>query len=258
MKVFFLFTVLILFSLPGFSQDWKLTWSDEFDYEGLPELSNWDQEEGKIRNNESQYYTKGRKENARVEDGMLAIEAKFENFKEVSYTSASVITKGKKEFLYGRIEVRAKLPTGVGMWPAIWMLGTNYTEIGWPACGEIDIMENVGFDPDTIHANIHTMAYNHVKRTNKGAEIKVEAPYKSFHIYAVEWFEDHIDFYVDDQKYFSFKNEGNGYETWPFDKPHYLILNIAVGGAWGGRYGIDQSIFPQKMLVDYVRYYERI
>lgn len=255
-NIIFLLSLLVFPSIHGFSQEWKLTWSDEFQYQGLPEQSKWDYEEGKVRNNESQYYTRARSENARVEDGMLVIVAKAEDYKGASHTSASVITRGKKAFLYGRIEVKAKLPTGVGMWPAIWMLGTNRTDIGWPACGEIDIMENVGFDPDTIHANIHTKAYNHVKKTNKGSRIKVKAPYEEFHIYAVEWFEDHMDFFVDDQKYFSFKNEQTGNDAWPFDKPHYLILNIAVGGSWGGRNGIDESIIPQKMYVDYVRYYE--
>ncbi len=251
----FMFLFFFL-SISSFCQEWQLSWSDEFEYEGLPDKSKWDYEEGKIRNNESQYYTRERLENARVEDGMLVIEAISEPYQGAKHTSASVITKGKRDFLYGRLEIRAKLPTGVGMWPAIWMLGNNISEVGWPACGEIDIMENVGYDPDSIHANVHTQAYNHVKKTNKGARIMVRAPYKDFHIYTVEWFEDRMDFYVDDQKYFTFDNEGKTSDEWPFDQPHYLILNIAVGGAWGGRYGIDESIFPQQMLVDYVRYYE--
>ncbi len=258
MKAIFITLGLLFFiSFQCLCQDWKLDWSDEFSYDGEPESIKWTYEVGKVRNNESQFYTKARKENAHVENGMLTIQARSEDFKGSKHTSASIITKGKKEFLYGRIEVRAKLPTGVGMWPAIWMLGTNISDVGWPACGEIDIMENVGFDPDTIHSNIHTKAYNHVKKTNKGSRIKVNAPYKDFHIYAIEWFEDRIDFYVDNHIYFSFSNEDTGPETWPFDKPHYLILNIAVGGSWGGKYGIDETIFPQSMLVDYVRYYTK-
>lgn len=250
--------LLLLFSVHSYvlAQDWKLTWQDEFDESGMPDESRWNYEVGKIRNNESQYYTKARRENARVEDGMLVIEARKEKYKGADHTAASVITKGKKEFLYGRIEVKAKLPTGVGMWPAIWMLGTNISDVGWPDCGEIDIMENVGFDPDTIHANVHTRAYHHSIGTNKGNRIKVDEPFNEFHVYAVEWFEDHMDFYVDGQKYFSFKNEHKTNDEWPFDKPHYLILNIAVGGTWGGRQGIDENIFPQKMYVDYVRYFE--
>jgi beta-glucanase (GH16 family) len=195
-------------------------------------------------------------ENVRVEDGLLVIEARRDNWNGREITSASLHTYGKKSMLYGRIEVKAKLPTGRGTWPAIWMLGNSIKEgTGWPACGEIDIMENVGFDPDVVHANIHTKAYNHVKGTNKGNKIKVEKPYDDFHIYAVEWFPDRMDFYFDDNKYFSFKNKKTGNDTWPFDKPHYLILNLAIGGAWGGQKGIDDAIFPQKYLIDYVKVY---
>lgn len=255
-KLLFVLIISGFFFSNAIAQKWELSWSDEFEKDGLVSDANWNYEVGKIRNNESQYYAKARKENARVENGMLIIEAIAESYNGAKHSSASLITRGKKEFLYGRIEVRAKLPTGVGTWPAIWMLGTSFGDVKWPDCGEIDIMENVGYDPDTIHANIHTKAYNHTIGTNKGNKIKVLPPYKEFHVYAVEWFEDHMDFYVDDQKYFSFENEDKTSAEWPFDKPHYLILNIAVGGSWGGKYGIDESIFPQQMLVDYVRYYE--
>ncbi len=264
------FAALFVLSLSVVSlqaDDWKLVWSDEFDKPGMPDESKWTYEEGFIRNRESQYYTRARKENARVEGGVLVIEARKEQYKNTrfgrrgprfsEYTSASVNTKGKVAWCYGRIEVRAKLPTGRGMWPAIWMLGTNIDEIGWPACGEIDIMENVGFAPDVIHANIHTKAYNHVKGTGKGSKLTVPNPHEDFHVYAVEWTEDRTDFFVDDQKYFSYENEGTGRDVWPFDQPHYLILNIAVGGAWGGQKGVDDGIFPQKMLVDYVRVCEQ-
>ena len=139
------------------------------------------------------------------------------------------------------------------MWPAIWMLGTNRRQTGWPACGEIDIMENVGYAPDTIHANVHMKKYNHSIGTGKGDKITADKPYEKFHIYAVEWFADRMDFYLDDKKYFSFANEKTGYDAWPFDKPHYLILNTAIGGAWGGQKGIDNNIFPQKYYIDYVR-----
>jgi beta-glucanase (GH16 family) len=128
--------------------------------------------------------------------------------------------------------------------------------VDWPGCGEIDIMENVGFDPHTIHANVHTKAYNNVLGTNKGARLNVPNPHADFHLYAVEWFADHMDFYVDDQKYFTFNNEGTGWETWPFDQPHFLILNAAVGGDWGGQQGIDDAIFPQLFYIDYVRVFE--
>ncbi len=236
---------------------WRLVWSDEFNEEGLPDSAKWTYEEGFVRNNEAQYYTRARSENARIEDGALVIEARKERYEEAEYTSASVTTQGRASWRYGRIEVRAKLPTGRGMWPAIWMLGTNISEVGWPECGEIDIMENVGFDPNLIHANVHTAAFNHADGTNKGANIRVDDPHADFHVYAVEWYDDRMDFFVDDRKYFTFTNTGGGVDEWPFDLPHYLILNAAIGGAWGGQQGIDDAIFPQRFYIDYVRVYER-
>ena len=218
-----------------------------------------------------QFYTDGREKNARVEDGMLIIEAHRENYlydknvrrsqnplgsETASYTSAALITKGKASWTYGRIEVKAKLPAGLGMWPAIWMLGTNINDVGWPMCGEIDIMEYVGFQPNTVHANIHTKSYNHKIGTGKGSTIEIADPCESFHVYAIDWNRDRIDFYVDDLKYFSFENEDKSVEEWPYDLPQYLLLNIAVGGSWGGQEGIDDTIFPQKMYVDYVRVYQ--
>ena len=136
------------------------------------------------------------------------------------------------------------------------MLGVNRREVGWPTCGEIDIMEHVGYNPDVIHANVHTKTYNHAIGTGKGDKINVVAPCDDFHIYAVEWTQERLDFYFDDQKYFSFENEGTGNDTWPYDKPHYLILNTAFGGTWGGREGVDESALPIQFLIDYVRVYE--
>lgn len=247
--------LLVLLATGAGAQEWKLIWSDEFNVDGMADPNKWDYEEGYIRNRELQYYTKARPENARVEDGCLVIETRKDNFEGRPITSASLHTRWKASWRYGRIEVRAKLPTGKGMWPAIWMLGVN-REIGWPACGEIDIMENVGFDPLTIHANVHTKAYNHVLGTQKGNRIKAEDPSKNFHVYAIEWFEDRIDFYFNKTKYFTFQNEGTGNDVWPFDKPHYLILNAAYGGSWGASQGTDDSILPQKYYIDYVRVYQ--
>jgi len=234
---------------------WTLTFHDEFNYNGLPVDSIWGYEQGYVRNGEAQYYVRGRPENSRVEDGRLVIEARRDWWENHEYTSASVTSRNKVDWLYGRIEVKAKLPTGLGMWPAIWMLGYSQYYGGWPSCGEIDIMENVGFDPDRVHANIHTRAYNHTIGTNKGNSIIVDPPYEDYHMYAIEWFEDHIDFFFDDTNYFSFENEGTGWEVWPYDREEYLILNIAVGGSWGGAQGIDNEIFPQTMEIDYVRVY---
>lgn len=253
---FIILFILISCTKDSFAQFEKLVWSDEFDYTGLPDETKWSNEVGYVRNNEKQYYTEKRLENARVENGNLIIEAKKENYNNYEYTSASLITKNKAEWKYGKIEVKAKLPTGVGMWPAIWMLGKNIPTAGWPKCGEIDIMENVGFDPLVIHANIHTEAYNHVKGTNKGNKITIEDPSKDFHVYAIEWSKEKMKFFVDDNLYFTFHNENKTVNEWPFDQPFYLILNIAVGGGWGGQEGIDDSIFPQQMTIDYVRIYQ--
>ncbi len=272
-KITVLVLAFLLSCTCGYAQEYKgkLVWVDEFDYSGLPDPAKWDYEEGFVRNKELQFYTVERKENARVKDGMLILEAHKENYifdpdtrrnqnplgsDTASYTSAALRTKGKASWTYGRIEVRAKLPDGLGIWPAIWMLGTNIKEVGWPMCGEIDIMEYVGFQPDVIHANIHTKSYNHSQGTNKGSTINILKPYESFHVYAIDWTKDRIDFYVDVNKYFSFSNEGKGVEEWPYDLPQYLILNIAVGGSWGGQKGIDDAIFPQKMYVDFVRVYQ--
>jgi len=236
---------------------WDLVWSDEFEYTGLPDSTKWGYDVGYIANNELQYYRESRLENSRVEDGNLIIEARKESYEGYDYTSARLVTRGKETWQYGRVEVRAKLPTGTGMWPAIWMLGENIREVGWPECGELDIMENVGFDADVIHANIHTEAYNHTIGTNKGDTLIVSAPYEDYYVYAMEWTPDQIDFFVDDEQYFSFANEGTGDDVWPFDQPFYLILNAAVGGNWGGQQGVDDSIFPQQFYIDYVRVYQR-
>ena len=258
-RLLFSLSILILFiSYAGCDKggEWELIWSDEFDYAGKPDASFWGHETGYVRNNELQYYTDDLR-NARVENGFCTIQAILEAGD--SITSASINTSGKVDFLYGRIEVRAKIPSALGSWPAIWLLGKNIREIGWPNCGEIDIMEHVGFDPDKIHANIHTKSYNHVLGTNKGHKIEIAEPWAEFHIYAVEWFEDRMDFYFDDTLYFSFPNDvaGNN-DTWPFDKPHYLLINLAYGGSWGGQKGVDTSLLPLEYKIDYVRYYKKI
>ncbi len=274
MKSCLLYSLLFV-ALSTCAAEWKLVWSDEFDKPGLPDPAKWGYEEGFIRNNEDQYYTRERKENARVENGMLVIEARKEQFKNAGfdanakaqgrgrrgqqyaeYTSASLTTRGKAAWTYGRVEVKAKLPSGRGTWPAIWMLGTNRQD-GWPACGEIDIMEFVGYEPGVIHANIHTKKYNHVQKTNKGDKITIPDASDAFHVYAVEWTDQKMDFFVDDKKYFSFANEGTGVDAWPYNKDQYLILNLAIGGAWGGAQGIDNSAFPHRYYIDYVRVFQK-
>jgi beta-glucanase (GH16 family) len=231
-------------------------WSDEFEGNGLVDSNKWTYEEGMLRNNEAQYYTKANTNNARQKDGMLIIEARKENSGKANYTSASLTTQNKKHFRYGKVEVRAKLPMGRGTWPAIWMLGENIAKVGWPACGEIDIMENVGFDSLKIHGNVHTEAYNHVKKTNKGNNIQVSRPWEEFHIYSIDWSAEKIDFFIDNKLYFTFKKESNAADVWPYNTPHYLILNLAIGGEWGGQKGIDDTKFPHQYFIDYVRVYE--
>ncbi len=238
---------------------WELVWADEFDYEGLPDPAKWTYETGFVRNQEKQYYTQARRENARVEGGVLIIEGRKERLqkdgKTADYTSASITTEGKASWTHGRIEVRAKLPQGKGVWPAIWTLGTNIRKIGWPRCGEIDIMEFVGHTPDKVHGTIHWAAPDG-KHASKGSSLKVDKPWEEFHIYAIEWTADHIDFFYDETNYLTYKTpaaDANGAN--PFRQPHYLLLNLALGGAWGGK--IDDSILPQKYEIDYVRVYQR-
>jgi len=243
----------------------KLVWSDEFDYTGLPNSAKWGYDVGATGwgNQELQDYTSHRLENARVQDGQLIIEARRDGPKNQPYTSARLVSKGKGDWTYGRFEVRAKLPSGRGTWPAIWMLPTlkSYGDVGWPDNGEIDIMEHVGFDPDVIHGSAHTRAYYHSIGSQKTAAITVPNSRTQFNVYAVEWTPEEIRWYVNGNQYFAFKNErltnqSADYKQWPFDKPFHLILNIAIGGTWGGAQGIDDSIWPQRMEIDYVRVYQ--
>lgn len=240
---------------------WHLVWSDEFNYKGLPDLHKWSYDTvGNATgwgNNEAQFYTSARLKNAEVKDGCLYLNALKEDYKGRKYTSARLVTKGKGDWLYGRVEVRAKLPEGRGLWPAIWMLSTDWAYGGWPASGEIDIMENVGYDPYVIVASAHTKAYNHVQNTQKNAQITIPTCYSDFHNYVLEWEENEYRVYVDSTLYFTYKNDHTGFAAWPFDKPFHLILNLAVGGNWGGKKGIDDSIFPRSMVVDYVRVYQK-
>lgn len=254
------------------AKTYQLVWQDEFATPGKPDATKWDYEYGLIRNQESQYYTDSLK-NARVENGHLILEAhkeqianaaftsaeaknRKENQEFAEYTSASITTKDIAEWTYGKIEVSAKLPKGRGMWPAIWMLGENWEEVGWPKCGEIDIMEHVGYEKDTIYGTVHTEAYNHNKGTEKGGSTFIVDPYSEFHTYSMEWTPEKIDFLLDGKVYQQFVNEKKTENEWPFDQPFHLKLNVAVGGTWGGQQGIDDSIFPQRMLVDYVRVYQ--
>ncbi len=242
------------------NMDYQLVWSDEFDYEGLPDSTKWGYDTGGHGwgNQELQYYTK--EGNAWVEDGRLIIEARKEETEGNDYTSARLVTRGKGDWKYARIEVCAKLPSGRGTWPAIWMLPTDWTYGDWPASGEIDIMEHVGYDQNVVHASVHTQTYHHSIGTQKTNKLKVDGVSEDFHVYAVEWLPDTIKFFIDGEEYFSFTPTKfmpyPSYKEWPFDKRFHLLLNVAYGGSWGGAQGIDDTVLPARMEVDYVRVYQ--
>ncbi len=264
MKKLFLFVsicsgLLACQSNPKMAEEkYKLVWSDEFNTAGLPDSSKWNYDVGGHGwgNQELQYYTANRLENARMEGGNLIIEARKENWEGMNYTSARLVTKGKAEWQYGKIEVRAKLPSGLGTWPAIWMLGAT-TPLVWPDDGEIDIMEHVGFNPGYIHGSVHCKKYYHSIGTQKTDTVHIPDYSEQFHVYGTEWDKDSVKVSVDGTIYFRFANERSGYEAWPFDNKMYLLLNVAFGGTWGGQKGINDSILPQRMEVDYVKVYQQ-
>jgi len=244
--------------IPG----WNLVWSDEFNYTGLPDPKKWGYDvavPGWV-NHEAQAYHENRLENARVENGKLIIEARLDNYKNYLYSSARLVTKNRGDWTYGRFEIRAKLPYGKGTWPAIWMLPTvwNLGNGGWPDNGEIDIMEHVGYDQGVIHSSTHCNKYVWTNGNQKTGTIKVSDCSTAFHNYILEWSANEIKVYVDGTLYFTNTNENKGWQYWPFFKNFHLILNLAIGGDWGGAQGIDNNIFPQRMEVEYVRVYEKI
>jgi beta-glucanase (GH16 family) len=251
------FILLALFGLSAFGQDTcdYLVWSDEFNYQGEPHPEKWgyDIGGGGWGNNELQNYTDSRT-NSFVEDGKLTIKAVKSNG---SWTSARLVTKGKGDWLYGRIEVKAKLPEGVGTWPAIWMLPTDWEYGGWPASGEIDIVEHVGYDFGTVHGTIHTEAFNHSIGTQLGESVEVENVSTAFHVYAIDWTKDEIVWYVDGEEYYRIENPDKTYKEWPFDKRFHLLLNIAIGGNWGGAQGVDPNLNEATMEIDYVKVFQK-
>lgn len=256
MKILLTFCLTALFAFVSQSQSRELTWSDEFNYEGLPDDTKWGYDVGGSGwdNQELQYYTEDRLKNARVENGNLIIEAHHEFFSGKIYTSARLITKNKGDWKYGYFEMRAKLPSGRGTWPAFWMLPTDWEYGGWPDSGEIDIMEHVGYDAKNVVGTVHTKAYNHSIGTQVGVTKALPDCETEFHVYACEWTENKIIMYIDDELYFSFNNQGS-WQKWPFDKRFHILLNIAVGGSWGGLEGIDETAFPTQFLIDYIRVY---
>ena len=244
-------------------EGWNIVWQDEFDKDSL-DLTKWSREIGGHGwgNNELQFYTDS-DSNSYVENGNLTLKAQvvpqgIGSSKGLRYySSARLRTYGKGDWKYGRIEVKAKVASGQGIWPAIWMLPTDWLFGGWPSSGEIDIMEHVGYDLGVVHGSVHTEAYNHKINTQRSSARKIANVDTEFHVYSIIWDKDKISFFIDDVQYFLFENDQQGnYKTWPFDQRFHLLINIAVGGDWPGNPD-NSTNFPRKMLVDYVRVYEK-
>lgn len=205
--------------------------------DGCPTLCGWG-------NEESQLY---RRENAKIENGHLVIQATYED--EI-YESARLTTKNKIEFMYGTVEVKAKLPSGKGLWPAIWMLGNDIDENTWPGCGEIDIMEYAGSRPGVIHTSLHSpSSFGETINTRKTSFENIE---EGFHIYKMKWTKHYIKFFIDGEEVYTYNPEVKNEKTWPFNKPFYLLVNLAVGGKFGG-HEIDNSVFPSEFVIDYIK-----
>lgn len=243
-------------------KEWKVVWSDEFDGAEI-DTTKWTYDVGDWGwgNNELQYYTVHRSENARIEDGNLIIEA-HKNDMDSPWTSARLTTRGKTAFTYGRIDILAKVPVEKGNWAAGWTLGDSYVdELSWPYCGELDIMESVGFELDDetgnglAHASLHCEAYYFKIGNQKTYVVDVENMNTEYHSYMIEWTPEYIKAFVDGNEYFHYDNTGEP-GSWPFDEPQNIILNLAMGGGWGGAQGMNEEVTSQKMIIDYVRVYE--
>ncbi len=239
--------------------EYKLVWEDDFNYNGKPNPDKWNYDIGGHGwgNGESQYYTDNIS-NAYVKDGFLHIRAMKEDYQDKHYTSARLTTHGKASWQYGLFTIRAKLPKGKGTWPALWLLADEIHEgLPWPLCGEIDLMEHVGSNPNVVHFSLHSKNFNFKKQNQLTKVLEVENVSDEFHEYSVKWTDEYIEFFLDGKsqaKYIKGKNAS--VEDWPFDRKFYLILNIAIGGFWGGE--IDDSILPQEMIIDYIRIFQEL
>ena len=240
----------------------QLVMQDEFDTDGVPNKAIWGYDIGNGNsntgggwgNNELQYYT-NRTENVKVENGYLLITAQKEAYKGSSYTSARLLTKGLFEQTYGRFEARIKLPYGQGIWPAFWLLGANSDEVTWPQCGEIDIMEYRGQEPTKVLGTVHGPGYSGGTAITKSYSLLNDRFDTGFHIFGIEWGPDYINYYVDNVLYNQI-TPSNVKGEWVFDHPFYIIINLAVGGNFVGAPN-SETVFPQTMLVDYVRVYKK-
>ena len=230
----------------------NLVFADEFDVDGFPSSSNWtyDLGAGGWGNNELQTYT-NKLSNAKVEDGLLKIIAKADGS---GYTSSRLKSQGLFQFTYGRVDVRAKLPSSAGTWPAIWMLGANFPSVGWPKCGEIDIMEQKGWDKNNVLATCHWLNASNSSYAGYGLETSINNASSAFHIYSIEWNESSIKVFVDDTQYFAMDSGGSSIPSSPFQNDFFIILNMAMGGNLGGT--IDSNFTEDSMEIDYVRVYQ--
>ncbi|MBD1393782.1 glycoside hydrolase family 16 protein [Mucilaginibacter glaciei] len=229
--------------------------ADEFSVNGAPNTANWTYENGGggWGNAELEYYTPA---NAVVADGKLTITAKKETMGGMEYTSTRIVSKGLQLAKYGRVEVKARLPKGTGIWPAIWMMPQDSKYGNWPNSGEIDIMEMVGFDPGNVHFTVHNQTY--FGANGQGGAKVISSFNTDFHVYRVDWTPYALRGYIDGDLIYTYTNNGKGPATYPYDQNFFLILNVAVGGSWGGTKGVDNTIFPAAMDVDYVHFYKMI
>lgn len=235
------------------------TFVDEFDYNGAPDPTRWFYDLGNSGwgNHELQNYT-DLLPNASSDSENLTITAIREPSNGMNYSSARLLSKGLGDFLYGRVEVRAKLPAGRGTWPAIWLLPTDFAYGAWPKSGEIDMMEHVGYDMNNVHFSVHTESYNWTINTQKTVTKNIPTATTEFHKYRIDWTPYAIRAYYDDALVYTFVNGGTGSAAWPFDKRFHILLNVAVGGDWGGAQGVDDSVFPASMVIDYVKVFKMI
>ena len=256
MKKLPLFLFSLFLSVQVFPQKWVKVWSDEFNTPGLPDSTKWDYEVGKIRNDELQYYTYKRSENARIQDTVLILEARKEAYKGASYTSASLKSRYKGDWLYGKFEIRAKVPTGKGTWPAIWMMPTDDEYGGWPKSGEIDIMEYVGMNPSNLYFTTHFEGTDGTGHQSSGSFATIDQPYNKYITFTLIWSPTKLEWYADGVKYHTYTKTSDVIKVWPFNKMFYLIMNLTYGGTWGAQQGIDDTKLPHKFYIDYVRVYQ--
>ena len=256
--------IFVFLILSYAAPNWKLAWSEEFDYTGLPDPHYWNYEVGFVRDTDQLYYTYADTRNTRVENGVLIEEVHRDfnstapNGRKYNYTSGSIRSQYKVHFLYGKFESLLKVPPGEGTWPALWLLGINRDTANWPICGEVDMMEYIGNTPNTLWATFHMAGPNYPKdpEYSVGGTLVTNNASSIYHNYTFTWTTDDVALYIDDKMVVQYSKPTNpDLKTWPYDLPFFLIINMAIGGGWGGK--IDDSIFTSevKFYIVYVRYY---